>query len=417
MNKIALAMICRGTNGEDKKLQRVLDSIAKYVDAIYITLTSPKEETVDTEAVCRKYNAIISYTQPYLVVTPEMVSWIKEKFGYTPHIQEGDKIFRFDEARNFSFNQIPREYEWVMWIDCDDIFRGGEKLRELLETANQQKSEAIYLNYLYHVELDELGNIKTVITQNPRERIIRNNCGFSWKGIIHEILTKDVIVNPLVNNDCDVVHLTTHEERIASLNRNIKAVEAALAETEGKDARLICYLAKLFVDVVAITHNREYDRRAEKLFLEFLLGEYQSEWEEERAQVYSYLAEIYNRNGKHNDAVKALMNGLINYPESRALFIGLATSYTMMNQWERALFWLNLVEQIPQKTTLLALSPYSEKRQILEIRFNCFYRLGKFEEARKIAEEIREFMPQNPLLAYSLQKTEQLLAKSFQLPS
>ncbi|MEK6880841.1 MAG: glycosyltransferase, partial [Nanoarchaeota archaeon] len=345
--------------------------------------------------------------QPFITITSEMITWFEQRFKCKPHMKVGEQVFEFDRARNFNFSQVPKEYGWILWLDCDDVFRKGENIHKLIELATQQKSDAIYLNYLYQVEINERGEITKIVTQNPRERIIRNTQEFQWRGIIHEILTKEVIYNPITNEDCDTVHLVDHEDRIASLWRNISACEATLAKTKVEDPRFIYYLAKLLSDL----RIKETDKDAQTLMFEYLLGPAKSQWEEERGQVWGYIADIYNRNGEHSNAINALMNGLMEYPESRSLFINIALSYTMMGNWKKALFWLSLIEKVPQKKSLLATSPYDELIRILEIKYDCYYNLGKFAEVRKIVKEIEQYVSKSILRENSLGKVEELLKK------
>ncbi|MEK6882966.1 MAG: hypothetical protein AABY22_25300, partial [Nanoarchaeota archaeon] len=188
MNKIALAMICRGTGEELINLRRALESIYKFVDAIYITLTAPKEQLADAEKVCQEFGVVVSYNEALWTADEKVITWLKEFFGYDPHLKAGDNLFLFDEARNFNFSQVPKEYEWIIWMDTDDVFRNGEKLKSTLELGKKGDFEAFYLNYLYQVELagefcEECNQkvtvhnrkIKHIIIKHLRERIIRNN--------------------------------------------------------------------------------------------------------------------------------------------------------------------------------------------------------------------------------------------------
>ena len=414
--KIALALIVRGGGKEPERLRRCLASIPAYINGIFLTITGQDKTAISAiRQIGQEYKAHISYIQPFFTVTPEMVTWFEKRFNCKPRMKAGDQIFEFDKARNFNFSQVPKEYKWILWLDVDDIFRGGDKLPALLKLAEQQKSDAIYLNYLYQVEVNQNNEITKIVAQHPRERIIRNSQDakalserFQWKGTIHEILTKPIINNPITNDECDVLHLVDHEDRISSLWRNVRACEATLAKTKGEDPRFIYYLAKALSDL----REKDTDKEAQNLMFEFLLGPTKSEWEEERGQIWGYIADIYNRYGEHDNAVKALMNGLMDYPESRALFINLASSYTMMGDWKKALFWLFMIEKIPEKKSLLAVSPYDQLIRILEIKYNCHYNLGMYAEVRETAKEIEQYVSKNILRDHSLAKAEELLRKS-----
>ena len=117
MSKVAVAMIVKGD--ESKRLDRCLASLHQYVDGIFVTVTTPDEGVKD---IVDKYKGHC-FIEPYKfhrVIDKKVVNWLKE-YGIDPKLQEKDKIFEFDKARNFSFEQVPEEYEYIIWIDVDDV--------------------------------------------------------------------------------------------------------------------------------------------------------------------------------------------------------------------------------------------------------------------------------------------------------
>lgn len=240
VSKIALSMIVRGDKDDSEKMNRALESIAPYVDGIFVTITGPKNLVSKTEEVLKKYNAHISYEQSLYTVTEKEVKLLTDLFGYEPNMKVGDKIFTFDGARNYAMSQIPTgDYDWFLWMDSDDIFTGGDKLHELAKIGIQNNIEAFYFNYLYQAEFDEKGNIKHRIIEHLRERLLRNNGVYKWIAPIHETLIEQRPTRKTDNYDCEVIHLATNEDRLASLQRNLKTLELSIYQTEGKDPRPI----------------------------------------------------------------------------------------------------------------------------------------------------------------------------------
>lgn len=395
MDKIALAMIVKGSSEEVSKLDRCLASISPFVDSIYITLTGERKLLTESEKICVKYKVNVSYYQPLIQVTQEMIDWIQSNLNYTPHVKLKDKIFIFDEARNYNFSQVPKEYKWILWLDCDDVFRKGENLRQIIQNASQQKASTVYMEYLYQVLTDEKDEITKVIVHHLRERIVLNDSSYKWKGVIHEVLIEEKPTHKIFTPDCDVVHLSPVGNLLLSTERNIKNLEVTIYQTKGKDTRYIYYLAKSFSDL----RQPEYDVLSRNLMFKHLLGENKTDWEEERAQAWEYIANSYTRSGEYGNAVSALMNGLIDYPESPTLFVSLANVYAMKEEWERALFWLNLVQAIPQKSTILALNPMDTKIKILEVKYNAYRNLDRKEELKEVENEIREVLPNHPMFS------------------
>lgn len=401
MPKVALAMIIKGTPEEVPQLDRLLKTISPFIDATYITITG---DTQDALPICQKYQAKVSYFKPQFEIKKEVIDWLFKELGYPPHVKEGEKLFVFDDARNFAFNQVAPEIDWVMWLDCDDVFRGGDKIKKLCALADENKADVIFLKYLYQVETNTLGEVTKVITEHFRERIIKNGLG-KWKGFVHETLSSDnKQLLAFTNDQCDVVHLAEIGSRLQSLERNIKACEAGFYRSNGKDTRLLYYLGKLFYDI----RSDQYDQWAQQLMLRFLWGEGKSEWASERAQAFSYIAEIYWRHKDWDQAEKSLMNALMDDPENPDIYLNLANTYMGKQEWPKALFWLKLMDSVPENPTLLVKSPREREAKILEISYNCNYNLGKFKEVREVAKRINEVYPNDPILQKSFENINAL---------
>jgi len=147
-------MIVKGTKAESVALDRCLHSVKDSVDAIFITITQPSQ---DVEDVCKKYNAHTSHFE-----------WCMD----------------FAKARNFAFQQVPKEYSHILWLDADDVVDNF--------TLNLDDSDAFSMYYIYH--LDDNGDPDVV---HLKTRIVRNNGSTRWVGRIHEDLqpTRDIKVS------------------------------------------------------------------------------------------------------------------------------------------------------------------------------------------------------------------------------
>src|SRR4051812_5122527 len=106
--KIALAMIVRGVDTEAALLDRCLSTIAPFVDGIFITITHLPGETRDkaVEKIALTYGATVSDFE-----------WCTD----------------FAAARNFNFGQVTKEYDYILWSDADDAWRGLNKLKGILK--------------------------------------------------------------------------------------------------------------------------------------------------------------------------------------------------------------------------------------------------------------------------------------------
>lgn len=404
MSKIALAIICGCAEGEEKRLDRMLTSVAPHVDGLFITFTKPEAECGACREVAEKYHANISYGDFTEKITKKQVEWLTQFLGYVPHGKVGDTIFRFDNARNASFQSVPKDYDWILWLDTDDILLGGENLHTLAEKGLEDGVEAYYFNYLYQIEPDEQGRVKHVLIQHLRERLVRNTDVYEWVAPIHETLIEKHTTVKMDTPACEVVHLADDKDRVASMMRNLKNLEFSIYEKRGKDPRPLYYLAKIYFDL----NTEENNRRAIDLIMKYLTGEHQSGWPEERAQAWEYLSEIYRRLGEYNNAVKSCMNGLIEVPDIPSLFLSLALTYVYKQEWENALLWVKIASQIPEKKTTLVSNPKDLQTKTLEILFNASLQTHKIDNAWAAAQKLNELHPGNESVTQNLRLVESL---------
>lgn len=393
---IALGMIVKGTGDEPQRLERALGSILPWVDAAYITITGPKDQISETEKVLaaaqdkylKRIEVSYEHDKSRYTVTQEQVDWLKEWFGWEPESKMGDSIFLFDVARNFNLDQIDKDkYHWMVWLDCDDIFRGGDKLKSVVEEAEKNQIEVVYFNYIYQAEIEN-NQIKYVIIEHLRERIVRTDGSTRWVAPIHETLIEQRPTRKKDFTECDVLHLAENEKRMGSLHRNIKTLEYSIFKDQGKDPRPIYYLAKAYFDL----RTKETDERARKLIYLYLRGENRSGWPEERAQACEYLCEIYRRNGENQNALIECMNGLMEQ-ESPTLFLSIASTYMIKGEWERALMWAKIATNMEGKKTTLVINPKDMQAKILEILYNCHLNLNHIDEAWAAAVKLVELFP------------------------
>lgn len=394
--KIALSMISKG-RGEEKHLQQALASIAEHVDAIYLTFTEPKNLLTEALQIAKQFNAIVSYYPTKKVMDQKTVDWLTEFFGYAPHMKVDDKLFLFDDARNFNLSQIPKDFTWFVWMDTDDVFIGGENLHMLAQQAAKQNMEAVYFNYVYQAEFNEQGQVTGRLIEHLRERLIRNNDHFKWVAPIHETLIAQVPVTHTDIAACEVLHTASEKGRTGSLQRNLNNLEYAIFSSEGKDPRPVYYLAKALFDLNTPTE----DDNAIHLILRYLngdeKGEHKSGWPEERMQAWEYLAEIYRRKGQHNNALKCALNALTEPCEPKPdIFVSIALTHLIQGNNDLALFWVKNALQIPEQKTTLVKNPKDFQLRVLQVIFNASLNLNMVDEAWGAAVKMRDLAPNDP---------------------
>lgn len=376
MNKVALTMIV----GEFEPLNiilRSIDSIAKHIDGIYITITHSSDEASDKAKELSSAIKVYCISKGYPEPDISFFKWIKD----------------FSAARNYNMTQVDPKYDWIFWLDCDDVVRNAKDIKTAIDNANNKKCDAIFLNYLYQVELTENLDVKEVIIEHKRERIIRNNGIYHWVAKIHETLVPMAPVNQTDTEQVDILHLSNSERTNTSILRNIEILEDELnGQGQNRDPRTIVYLAKAYFD---LRTNESY-LKAKKLFEDYLNGSttnVPSGWDEERGQAWDYLAEIYRELGLINNTIKCLHNALIEDPKFPQFYINLALAYCHKQDWKKAEFWVKLSQKIEYPKTTLVMNPRDMKARVLEVLYNIAINTDRIDELWAISLKLSELFP------------------------
>jgi len=195
MFKIALSMIV--SPKDDSYLKKCLSSIAPYVDSIFITITDWENDKGEkVEKIAKLFNAKVSH-----------FDWVDD----------------FAKARNFSFKQVPKEYDYILWLDADDILRGADKLKKIIR--EHPSVDGFSMFYMY--DFDKYNN-PTVIHQ--KTQVIRNDGSFYWKGKIHESIFSDRKPDIKLVKDIERIHLSKGERRKEASKRNLRISQKIMDE-------------------------------------------------------------------------------------------------------------------------------------------------------------------------------------------
>jgi tetratricopeptide (TPR) repeat protein len=364
MSKIALAIIVKD-DSEATILRRCLDSVAPYVDGIFITGT--KEPQKEIKKICKEYKAVWSWFE-----------WCKD----------------FSKARNYNWSQVPKEYDWIFWCDTDDVIVGAETFKEAIALAEKNNIKAVFARYLYQVELNPDGSLKNILIEHLRERLIRNDDSYKWVAPIHETLIEQVPTGKTDFQGFYVIHLAKQEDMENSMWRNIEILEQEVIDNP-QDPRPIYYLAKAYYD----THCPELlmdsvGEGLESVTIE-LVRDYlrKSGWAEERAQAWEYLSMIYRENNEYKKAISCLLEAFTEDPKFPSIYIQLALCYTTTKDWSKALHWVKLAGNVEIPKTTLVINPRDYKTMILECLFHIYLNTGQLDNCVKVTEELVNLLP------------------------
>jgi len=364
MNKLALNMIIKDDT-EAEILYRCLSSIAQYVDGIFITITNKPHDKIKK---------------------------IIEAFGGRVSFYQWDKSF--ERARNYALDQVPEEYNYIVWTDADDVWENAKMLPAMVDLMDKQGITAIYFDYNYQIN----PKTKEVEIVHPRERIIKRGY-YRWKGNLHETLIPQREVNNAYFKDIKVNHYPLPTAGETNLTRNLEILEATYKEEGDKhDPRTLYYLARNLFDV------RELDR-AEKLFIDYLQS---SGWDEERAMAANYLGLIYLFKRDFDKAKASFLQAISEKPNFPTWYVNLAYLHALQGKFEEAVHYARLFVATPQPDTSMVLIPVDDKMRYYETIFLIAMGKRKLKEAKDACKAILEIFPDDEDYKKKLEGLERL---------
>lgn len=192
--KIALCLIIKPTDQEAELLSRCLSYAALAVDDIFITQAGEQPNSKVSEVI-KAYQGHESFWK-----------WNNS----------------FADARNFNFSQVPKEYDYILWLDADDVLRGAAKIRPTVEANLTVDTFSFW--YLY--AFDEFNN---PIVVHHKTRIVKNDSCVTWVGALHEDFKENRQLTTKHVEGIEVLHLSNEGRFLENRHRNLVIAEAQAA--------------------------------------------------------------------------------------------------------------------------------------------------------------------------------------------
>lgn len=275
--KIALAMIVKGDDQEAVFLKRCLENISPFVDGIFATVTHRKGE--DRNAAVG--NVLHDLNMKNGNVFTNDFEWSND----------------FAAARNYSFKDIPKDYDYILWCDADDIFQNPDKIRPLIEENPNVDAFAFW--YYYQIDVE---NNPVVI--HKKTQIVRNDGCVSWVGKLHEDFRENRALNVKFVEGIQRIHLTTDEHVKVAQSRNVE-ISKQEAESNPNDPRVYFNLANSYFGAGQATD-------AEKVYLKFLD---ESQSDDEKYIALQRLSACEKTIGNKQQAIECLLLAIGMFPE------------------------------------------------------------------------------------------------------
>lgn len=383
--KLYLSMILAEYEPEDI-VQRSINSVSEYVDGIYVTVTykdkTPKKTSKLVKAL-NKLGANVSYFK-----------WTKD----------------FAEARQFAMDQVPHgPHNYIYWQDADDVLRNAQNLKVVVNEMEKLNVAAWFFPYWYQVDLDEKGEVREIVVEHKRERIIRNDNTFKWIGSLHETLIeqKQENIQKYSSEDCTVVHLSNEDRTSKNIDRNIEILEETIRKEKRQDPRTIVHLGKAYFDKAKIfakspAEFKMFSDLSLTLFNEYLNGfgtpgevSYQeaSGWKEERSTIWSYIAELAILSQQPEVALQAYQSAIDECPFFPNYYIDKAMVHTMLGEYKEAKHFLKIATSMEMPKTTIIVTPREIKSRALEVALQIALNENKLDDAQAYIEELQQIYP------------------------
>jgi tetratricopeptide (TPR) repeat protein len=374
--RIALCAIVKGSDDEAPHLQRMLESVSRHVDGVflYINHTKSQKPSEKVVAVAKKYTKNI-----------KIELW-RNNFAF---------------ARNANFAQVPDDYDWILYLDTDDTVDKPQKIRKVCEVS--EKFDSIYVDYLY--DKDEAGNPLTV---HMVARLVKNNGSHKWKGSIHETLVEQRSATQGMTKDFTVIHHADEARTQASYDRNIKMLEKQIeSEQKDPDPRTFYYLGSTYMDA-------GLNDGAKQLLNDYLT---MSGWDQERSVAETKLGRVYLSEGNRAEAKKHFMLAIGEDPDSPDPRVEIGSLELEMQQYRKAQVWLEGVTKMKPNQTTLERNPMAATFRTYLLLADTYLGMGGkwLKDAAKYAAKARRFKPNDKQIVEYTGMIEQVYRDKLEL--
>lgn len=341
-------MIVAPTNAEAKLLDRCLGSAAKYVDEICLTITG---ENAACEEVAKKYNAKVSH------------------FTWENH---------YAKARNFNFSQATGD--WIVWLDCDDILKGGDYLKKIAEESDANKIYAVNCDYLY--DFDDNGDC---IVRHMKTRLIKNDGALEWAGKLHEDFANKRQIRIGITDKVTIEHYPEKKDKEDSANRNLKISQEGIKESPD-DARSWWNYASALMGVER--WQESIDNYSKFIVL--------SDSEDERYIAWDRVAYLYKCMDQYDKAIDCELMAITIRPWYPDAWIGLGELYFIKKRYDHAKFFLlEGLKLKPPVTEIISYNPRMYDFIPLQLLAKVYYLNKQPKEALDCIDTARELFPRN----------------------
>jgi 2-polyprenyl-3-methyl-5-hydroxy-6-metoxy-1,4-benzoquinol methylase/glycosyltransferase involved in cell wall biosynthesis len=373
-------------------LEECFASVRPHVEEIVVVDTGSTDGGA-TEEICRRYADVF------------------EAFTDCNDDETG-AIADFSLARNRAFD-LARQ-RWVMWMDSDDVLRGGHNLEKLIEVGDANRGEGDWC-YLFPYEYVYDANGR-VICLHYRERLLSRRAAMRWVNPVHEVMIPTAR-SSLTLVPCDDVVFEHHRQRSKKPHvggRNLRILQRFVEDKQGgeNDPRQFYYLGLEYANAGRLDKAEEWLSRYVNV----------SGWDDEKTMAALKLAEIcYGRERAREGIVWAFraVETRENWGEGYfalargfyELAIGGSKNGDIRRNWEKCAHFARMGLALPTTKTMLFVNPQERLLDVHVYLTMALSQLGDARGALEHAERAFKVTPGDPNLVYNRRVFQRLVAK------
>ncbi len=396
MPSLSLCMIVKNV---EKTIKKTLDSILPYIDELVVTDTGSidgTESVIKKKAPHVRWLTFTPSTHPRAFLLDSQQTW-PDTQGLAP-FTDRMMLADFGAARQFGWEKATGDF--VMWLDSDDLFEGGKKLREIIANMEKEKLDTALFNYDYAT--DHLGNVNCKLT---RERLVRRSTGSCWHNPIHEVFLP--IGRGRFYEECNIKHMR-HQYGLQPENqhRNLKVLckwQEREKDNKHKDPRMLFYLGmeeRFIWPNKAIDHFKEYCEL--------------SGWDEERGIAHIIMGTLYEKSGRYPEAFSDYSQAALEASWNPDPFFGAARVAYFKKDWEKCIEWTLKGFEIDKKThdrkAALMFDPLDRIYRPYIYYSAALIETGRMKEAVTACEKGLIYNPEDPHLKGNKEVAENFLS-------
>ena len=284
------------------------------------------------------------------------------------------KPWRFDKARNASLNALPKDIDYCIALDMDEVLLPGwrDELEKMLANGVTRP------RYKYVWSWNEDGSEGLVY---GGDKIHARNY-YEWKHPVHEVLKSSVAE---VQEWCGI-EIHHHPDSTKSRSQYLDLLALSVEEEPNDDRNAFYYARELF-----------FVGKRDEACVEFKrhLSLPTAVWRPERARSMRYLAELENTE-------EWLFKALAEAPERREGWVDLAKYYYSQNAWEGCLWASQRALEITDKPLEYLCEEFAWGFAPYDYAAISAYNLGLLDKAKEYGRIAYEFCPTDKRLENNL---------------